>query len=128
MHTSETNVTKLAVQPMFLGKQRMNLQESRRLVIGSRCKCVDFCLFFVKTSATPTGRQWKKLVQQFKLQTNRFHALKQAKVFCQCIPSRSYTHLYLYTHIWSVFCTLKVDAYHSRGCSNGTFFFRLFCT
>ena len=58
-HISEKKCDQIScrceVQPMFLGKQQINLQGSRRLVIGSRCTCDDFCFFFVKTSATPIG-------------------------------------------------------------------------
>ena len=47
------------VQPMPLGKQQINLQGSRHLVIGWRCACDNFCFLFVKTSATPIGENEK---------------------------------------------------------------------
>ena len=83
-HTSEKKCDQISCvkwAPMFLGKQQVNLQGSRRLVIGSRCACDNFRFFFLKTNATPIGENGKKLVQQARLQRSRFPALRQANFF-----------------------------------------------
>ena len=66
---------------MFLGKQRKNLQGGRRLVIGSRCACDNFCFFLRKNKCNTHWWKGKKLVQQAKLQRSRFPALRQANFF-----------------------------------------------